>query len=399
MKTEFAAKASSGTVTSAPEVDGNTKPFGLPRLPSRYRDHGRIAAGSFGEVRRVHDTQLDRMVAMKLLRADVAGGAQIEARFLAETKLTAGLEHPGIVAVHDRGRLEDGRMWFTMREVRGQTLGEVIAEVHAAAGPDGFRETASGWTFRRLADAFARVCQAVAYAHRRGIVHRDIKPDNLMTGELGEVMVMDWGLGRRIDSGEPDDLEGMDPTVDPSSAHLTRRGDVLGTPAYMPPEQARGQRELHGLPSDVYALGAVLYHLLSGHPPHTGEALRSTCCSKCWTAHRCRSSRLPRANRYPPSSRRSAQKQWNARYPLVIQTRKRLRATSSRGSTGRGDENKRSKWSSGRRRWSRKSWRSARKRPRNARMHKRGSVGCGRLTQSQRKSLAGPWKTKQASSR
>src|SRR6185503_904363 len=107
------------------------------------------------------------------------------------------LQHPGIVAIHDRGVLEDGRLWFTMREVRGRTLGEVIDEVHAASRPQGFREAPSGWTFRRLVDAFARIAQAVAYAHRRGVVHRDLKPDNLMVGEFGEVLVMDWGLARR----------------------------------------------------------------------------------------------------------------------------------------------------------------------------------------------------------
>ncbi|MFS8064758.1 MAG: bifunctional serine/threonine-protein kinase/formylglycine-generating enzyme family protein [Byssovorax sp.] len=267
---ELRVDRSNATLTVAPEANGDAAPLGALRLPSRYRDQGRIAAGSFGEVRRVYDAELERMVAMKLLRADVAGGPRSEARFLAETRLTAGLEHPGIIAVHDGGRLDDGRLWFTMREVRGRTLGDVIDEVHAAAGPDGFRETASGWTFRRLADAFARVCQAVAYAHRRGVVHRDLKPDNLMTGELGEVMVMDWGLGRRLDAAEPEELVGAELTVDPASAQLTRHGDVLGTPAYMPPEQACGQRELHGLPSDVYALGAVLYHLLAGRPPYRG---------------------------------------------------------------------------------------------------------------------------------
>src|SRR5690242_10781567 len=112
---ELGVDRGNATLTAAPEVNGDAAPLGAPRLPARYRDQGRIAAGSFGEVRRVHDAELDRVVAMKLLRADVAGAAQTEARFLAETKLTAGLEHPGIIAVHDGGRLDDGRLWFTMR--------------------------------------------------------------------------------------------------------------------------------------------------------------------------------------------------------------------------------------------------------------------------------------------
>jgi serine/threonine-protein kinase len=257
------------TITASPDAPSVVVTAGGLRLPERYRDLGRIAAGGFGEIRRVHDTLLDRVVAMKLLRVEVGRAHRLEARFVAEAKLTAGLEHPGIVSVHDRGFLDDGRLWFTMREVRGRTLGEVIDEVHAAAGPEGFRETASGWTFRRLVDAFARVCQAVAFAHRRGVVHRDLKPDNIMVGELGEALVMDWGLGRRV--GMPD--EARDEAAGGlENPNLTQHGDVLGTPAYMPPEQALGQRDRHGLPSDVYALGAVLYHLLAGRPPYVGAS-------------------------------------------------------------------------------------------------------------------------------
>ena len=257
------------TVTIEGEAEASDAAPGSLALPPRYRDQGCIACGGFGEVRRVHDTHVDRVVAMKLLRAEVAAGERTQARFLAEAKLMAGLEHPGIVAVHDWGRLEDGRLWFTMREVRGRTLGDIIHEVHAAAGPEGFRETASGWTFRRLVDTFARACQAVAYAHRRGIIHRDLKPDNIMVGELGEALVMDWGLGLRL--GDPDAGDaGEPPSAEQGAARLTRHGDVLGTPAYMPPEQARGARELHGLHSDVYSLGAILYHLLAARPPYQG---------------------------------------------------------------------------------------------------------------------------------
>ncbi|APR79435.1 serine/threonine protein kinase [Minicystis rosea] len=246
-------------------------------LPARYALVGRIASGSFGEVWRVNDCVLDRVLAMKVQRSELCRSQHLRARFLTEARITADLQHPGIVAVHDQGELDDGRLWFTMKEVRGRTLRDVINEVHAASDVDGFREAGSGWTFRRLLDAFARICQAVAFAHSRGVMHRDLKPDNLMVGEFGEVLVMDWGLARRVGVKE-DTMDGskeddMDFVSEDLPASLTRMGDILGTPAYMPPEQARGQRELHGPHSDVYALGAILFHLLSGRVPYDGSSV------------------------------------------------------------------------------------------------------------------------------
>jgi serine/threonine-protein kinase len=225
----------------------------------------------------VRDTLLDRVLAMKVLRSTHTQDGRVCARFLAEARVTANLQHPGIVAVHDWGRLEDGRLWFTMKEVRGRTLAEVIDELHAASSPEGFGEASAGFTFRRLVDAFARISQAVAYAHKSGYVHRDLKPDNLMVGEFGEVLVMDWGLARRIAEVEPSppNLEEPQQSDVTSTPELTQFGDILGTPAYMPPEQARGQLGLHGPPSDVYALGAILYHLLRGKPPYEGYTARS----------------------------------------------------------------------------------------------------------------------------
>jgi len=239
-------------------------------LPGRYEDLGTIAGGSFGEVRRVRDMVLERTVAMKLLRAEYADASHLRRRFLVEAQITAQLQHPGIVALYDRGELSDGRLWFTMKEIRGRTLRDVIAQLHAVSGPSGFGATPSGWTFRRVVDAFARIAQAVAYAHSRGVVHRDLKPDNLMVGEFGEVLVMDWGLARRIDRAESFDEASDGGGADERSAVLTRYGDILGTPAYMPPEQARGETMLHGPRSDVYSLGAVLYQVLSGKPPYDG---------------------------------------------------------------------------------------------------------------------------------
>src|SRR5262249_55313203 len=146
-------------------------------------------------------------------------------------------------------------------------------ELHEASSPEGFGQTAGGWTFRRLVDAFARIAQAVAYAHSRGVVHRDLKPDNLMLGEFGEVLVMDWGLALRAGLLEPlAPDKSYERSIDEALAPtMTRHGDVLGTPAYMAPEQACGDVLRHGTWSDVYALGAVLYDLLAGRPPYLGE--------------------------------------------------------------------------------------------------------------------------------
>ncbi|MBK8252603.1 MAG: SUMF1/EgtB/PvdO family nonheme iron enzyme [Polyangiaceae bacterium] len=261
----------SGVVrTRAPEV--------APALPGRYEDLGVVARGAFGEVRRVRDTELDRVLAMKVLHAELASRPWIRRRFLTEVRITAQLQHPGVVPLYDHGELSDGRLWYVMKEVRGSTLGTILHELFEASSPEGFGTTASGWTFRRVVDVVARVAQTVAHAHRMGVVHRDLKPENVMVGELGEVMVMDWGLARRLARAareEEDEVAGaLEPAVAGDlPAALTRHGDVLGTPAYMPPEQALGARDLHGPASDVYALGAILYHLLTGRPPYDGGGI------------------------------------------------------------------------------------------------------------------------------
>lgn len=265
--TESAVRATLGAASGA-EADVNADAPLRPELPGRYEDLGAVARGGFGEVRRVRDTLLDRVLAMKVLHREVAAVPSLRRRFFTEVQITAQLQHPGIVPVYDHGELRDGRLWYAMKEVRGRTLGAIIADLHASSSPAAFGTTASGWTFRRVIDAFARVAQAVAFAHSRGVVHRDLKPENVMAGEFGEVLVMDWGLARRVAS--PIEEDGEAGSQDEAPPELTRHGDVLGTPAYMPPEQARGARDLHGPASDVYALGAILRHALTGRPPYAG---------------------------------------------------------------------------------------------------------------------------------
>ncbi|WP_434045547.1 MULTISPECIES: bifunctional serine/threonine-protein kinase/formylglycine-generating enzyme family protein [Sorangium] len=231
----------------------------------RYEDLGCIGRGGMGEVRRVRDRIMGRVLAMKIQSTEACDATPDRARFLAEARLTAALQHPGIVPVHDCGALADGRLWFTMKEVRGRTLGDVIAEMYAAGGG-----SLSPAALRRAIDTFLRVCEAVAYAHSRGVIHRDLKPANVMIGEFGEVLVMDWGLGRPAAPalGSPAGADGADVI---EAAPLTQPGEVLGTLLYMAPEQARGEGDRLGAAADVYALGVVLHEILAGRHPYDGH--------------------------------------------------------------------------------------------------------------------------------
>jgi len=242
------------------------------RTDDRFELIALLGRGGMGEVWRARDLDLGRTVAMKIMRPDVA--RTLAGRFLYEARATAGLEHASIVAVHEVGVLSDGRPYYTMREVRGTTLRDHIRDVHQASTERSFQPSVTGWSFRRLVEAFQQACEAVSYAHARGIIHRDLKPDNVMLGDYGEVIVVDWGLVKVIgDSSEeqvlePEDLLG--PAGGPSgslSSGQTLEGQAAGTVGYMPPEQARGELNRLGPAADVYAMGGVLACILTGRSP------------------------------------------------------------------------------------------------------------------------------------
>ncbi len=241
---------------------------------SRYEVQGEVGKGGMGAVLRVFDRDLRRFLAMKVMIDPTRDRAVRLSRFLEEAQVTSQLDHPGIVPVHELGIDGNGRVFFTMKLVKGITLDDVFAAV---------RSHVDGWTVTRALSVVQRVCEAMAFAHEKGVVHRDLKPLNVMVGRFGETYVMDWGIARVL--GRPDSkdvrIRKDDETPSAISTHrgeqrkdasesslMTMDGEQIGTPAYMSPEQARGDLEQIGPASDVYAVGAMLYHLLSGRTPY-----------------------------------------------------------------------------------------------------------------------------------
>jgi tetratricopeptide (TPR) repeat protein/tRNA A-37 threonylcarbamoyl transferase component Bud32 len=238
----------------------------------RFRILRPHARGGLGQVYVARDEELHRDVALKEIRGEHADQPESRARFLREAEVTGGLEHPGVVPVYGLGSYADGRPYYAMRFVKGDSLKEAIAAFHAAEGP-GRDPGERALAFRGLLGRFVDVCQAVAYAHSRGVLHRDLKPGNVMLGKYGETLVVDWGLAKPLGAAEAGSAASEAPLV-PSSADdfpATEAGAVVGTPAFMSPEQAAGQLDLLGPASDVYSLGATLYALLAGRPPAGGH--------------------------------------------------------------------------------------------------------------------------------
>jgi serine/threonine-protein kinase len=239
-------------VSIAPPVDEAGQP--------RYEPGALLGVGGMGEVRLHVDRRIGRPVALKTLRAE-RGSAHAEARFLREARVQGQLEHPSIVPVYDLGTDGAGRPYFTMKRVRGLTLAAVIDRL--AAGDDA---AAARFSRHKLLHAFVQVCMAIEYAHTRGVLHRDLKPQNIMLGDFGEVYVLDWGLAKAAGEPAPEqDAEGGEPALS-GAAPMTRAGEVMGTPLYMSPEQLRADHDALGAQSDLFALGAILFEILTLSP-------------------------------------------------------------------------------------------------------------------------------------
>jgi formylglycine-generating enzyme required for sulfatase activity/tRNA A-37 threonylcarbamoyl transferase component Bud32 len=228
--------------------------------------------GGLGEVFVARDEEVHREVALKQIKPECADDTRGRDRFLIEAKITGGLEHPGIVPVYGLGKYDDGRPYYAMRFIRGDSLRTVIDRFHADE-EDRRDPGKRSLALRELLGRFLDVCDAIAYAHSRGVLHRDLKPGNVMLGEFGETLVVDWGMakavGRKLDAAL---ATGETILAPESDAQPTEMGERIGTPAYMPPEQAAGRLDELGPASDVYSLGATLYALLTGQAPFTDEA-------------------------------------------------------------------------------------------------------------------------------
>ena len=212
-------------------------------LNDRYRLERVIGSGGMGVVFAAYDSILDRQVAVKIINLETSAHAE---RLMTEARILAKLDHPGIVPVHDAGQGPDGRWFYVMKLIQGDTLEEFIQ-----------RETSLVVKLRLFQD----ICNAVAFAHSVGVIHRDLTPRNVMVGTFGETLILDWGLARGFESTKAEDVVGD------GSARITQDGTLVGTPAYMAPEQAKGLASKVTELTDVYGLGAILYFLLEQKPP------------------------------------------------------------------------------------------------------------------------------------
>ncbi len=237
----------------------------------RLEIFGPIGRGGMGVVLKGRDTELGRDLAVKVLLEPFQDNPTMVRRFIEEAQISGQLQHPGVVPVYELGTFADRRPYFAMKLIKGLTLAELLS---ARGTPEDDRT--------RFLGIFEAVCQTMAYAHAKGVIHRDLKPSNIMVGSFGEVQVMDWGVAKVLtDPGETGEVPGAGTEIQGtriatarcwSESDLSRPGSVIGTPAYMAPEQARGEVDVLDERADVFALGSILCEVLTGEPAFTGDS-------------------------------------------------------------------------------------------------------------------------------
>ncbi len=227
--------------------------------------------GGFGQVWQVEDTRLGRRIALKQMSERVAKEEDLRRRFIAEARISAGLEHPGVVPIYDLDQLDEHHPYYTMKLVKGETLDAAIERFHK---PSVIPPTTSrSLEFQKLLGVFVSICRTMEYAHAHNVIHRDLKPQNIVLGDYGETIVLDWGLAKVVRPvAESARQEAASAILADWDAGQTQEGSVQGTPAYMSPEQADGRTELAGPRTDIYALGVILYQLLAGVLPFEGNS-------------------------------------------------------------------------------------------------------------------------------
>lgn len=253
-------------LSDEPSVSPPGSSCSQPDLP-RYSVLHQHAEGGLGRIFVVHDNDLQRQVVLKELKPQLTS-PRAQQRFLREAQVTGQLEHPNIVPVYELSQREDGSPYYIMRYLRGQTFKEAIREYHKRRK----HGKATLLDEHRLLETFLAVCQAIAYAHSRGVLHRDLKPENVMLGRFGEVIVLDWGLARVLGQADEQTTAVQVEAIADAAVEETLAGEVLGTPAYMAPEQAEGRQDLMDYTTDVYGLGGILFEILTGRPPHQGQS-------------------------------------------------------------------------------------------------------------------------------